>query len=291
MKYILILLFLFIPAFVMQADGVEKSKAQEIYEQANNALKDGKKFRAIELYTKAIKMDPRHVDAYINRAMVFTGMGRLDEALADCSKAIELNPAYMLAYANRGRIYQNKKQHDKAVEDFKKAIELNPKYYVNYLSLVISQLPLNDMDGAIETYTKGIEQISEDNIKEALVFRVERAQLYMIKKDYDNALEDINFIIKASPDSSEAYNKRGVIYKEKGMNDKALADYSKAIELNPKSLAAYMNRTTLYKEMGEYEKSLADCLKVIELASKADEYKKMADELRELIRGNKTEDK
>lgn len=287
MKQYIMLLFCLIISLTATAVEGEKTKAQEAYEQAENARKAGKPLRAIELYTRAIKLDPKYFDAYNNRSAVFSALGRLDEALSDCSKVIELNPDYMPAYANRGRIFQSKNQHDKAVEDFKKAIELDPKYNINYISLAVSQLALKDYAGAIETYTKAIEINTDNKPKESIVFRVERSRLYMLNKEYDKALEDVEAIIKTSPNSAEAFNLRGVIFKEKGMNNEALADYSKAIELDPKNLAAYVNRTTLYKELGEYEKSLADCRKVIELAPKAEEYKKMAEELEALIREGK----
>jgi tetratricopeptide (TPR) repeat protein len=288
MKFLAIALCMMMPLGIFCAEEAEKTKAQEVHEQANKALEAGKRLRAIELYTKAIKLDPKYVEAYNNRALVFSLSNRLDEALADCTKAIEIDPKYMFAYANRGRIYQATGKQDEAIKDFTKAIELDPKYLPNYISLAKSQAAINDKAGMIETYTKGIEQDTEGTKAETGVLRLERARVLIVEKEYDKAVEDLSAVIKASPKSGEAYNKRGVAYDGKGMNAEALADYTKALELDPKNVAAWANRASLYKKMGEKEKALADCEKLLELSPTSEEYKKMADELKAEIEKAKT---
>ena len=44
--------------------------------------------KAIQLYTKAIEIDPNHFKAYLNRGFAFDKIGETDKAIADYSKAV-----------------------------------------------------------------------------------------------------------------------------------------------------------------------------------------------------------
>ena len=48
--------------------------------------------KAIADYTEAMRIDPRHVEAYNNRSVAYMGKGQYDKAIADCNVAIRLEP-------------------------------------------------------------------------------------------------------------------------------------------------------------------------------------------------------
>jgi tetratricopeptide (TPR) repeat protein len=48
--------------------------------------------KAISEYTKAIKLDPKNVDAYYNRALVYEYKNDYDKAISDYSEVIRLEP-------------------------------------------------------------------------------------------------------------------------------------------------------------------------------------------------------
>jgi formylglycine-generating enzyme required for sulfatase activity len=52
--------------------------------------------------------------------------GEYDKAIADCTEAIRLDPKHVEAYHNRGVAYWNKGEYDKAIADFTEAIRLEP---------------------------------------------------------------------------------------------------------------------------------------------------------------------
>ena len=66
-------------------------------------------------------------DGYINRGIAYATIGRRDEALADFTKVIELDPKRINGYRARAMIYREMKKDELAAADEKRAAELSNK--------------------------------------------------------------------------------------------------------------------------------------------------------------------
>jgi uncharacterized membrane protein YhaH (DUF805 family) len=86
-----------------------------------------------------------------------------------------------------------------------------------------------------------------------------------VEEESGKAIDDYNRAIELTPDSADAFYRRGDAYDEMGEYGKAIADYSKAIKLDPNHTLAYYNRGCAYGEIGAYDKAIADYNKAIEL--------------------------
>src|ERR1700752_2228864 len=76
----------------------------------------------------------------------------------DFTKAIELNPKYIDAYINRGRLRHNKLKDNKAaIKDFNKVIELAPKNANAYYYRANAYRSLKDFKNACLSWTKAAE--------------------------------------------------------------------------------------------------------------------------------------
>jgi tetratricopeptide (TPR) repeat protein len=104
-------------------------------EEAHEFSRQFKNEEAIELYDKAIEVNPTVAQVYFNRGACKGNILDFEGAIKDYDKAIELNPDYMEAYGNRGNakinMYTSKgklnltpEQTESACEDFHKATEL-----------------------------------------------------------------------------------------------------------------------------------------------------------------------
>jgi tetratricopeptide (TPR) repeat protein len=92
-----------------------------------------------------------------------------------------------------------------------------------------------------------------------------RAGVWRELGDLERALVDCTNAIRLAPRSAEAYNNRGFMWTEKEEFDKAIADFDKAISLDPTHAPAYDNRGLAWGAKGDNERSLADHAKAIEL--------------------------
>ena len=88
---------------------------------------------AFKDYSKAIEIDPKTVDAYINRGIVCRQRSDYEAAIRDYSKAINLDPKYADAYYNRAVSYFHKKHYDKAWKDVDQAQSLGYQVHPGFL--------------------------------------------------------------------------------------------------------------------------------------------------------------
>jgi predicted O-linked N-acetylglucosamine transferase (SPINDLY family) len=116
-------------------------EAIEVYEKAlllepsyadgfcnmGNALHDkGKMDEAIEAYTKALSIDPDHADAHNNMGNAFRKQGKLDEAIGAYTKALSIKPDYATFFENMGEALKDQGKLEKALSAFDKALSLKP---------------------------------------------------------------------------------------------------------------------------------------------------------------------
>ena len=100
----------------------------------NDAILDGvsalnlnKPEKALEDFTRAVKIDPKRADGYLGRANALNTLGRYQESLEDYDKALEIDPNLANAYVNRGSAYSHLGEYEKAIADYEKGLELDPK--------------------------------------------------------------------------------------------------------------------------------------------------------------------
>jgi tetratricopeptide (TPR) repeat protein len=102
-------------------------KAEELYKQGVSLATAKRYDKAIEAFNKALKIDPKYVNAYWGRGVARAMSGRLDEAIVDYDKALELNACHAWAYYNRGCAWRDKGNYDKAIDDFTRHLEIRPR--------------------------------------------------------------------------------------------------------------------------------------------------------------------
>jgi tetratricopeptide (TPR) repeat protein len=151
--------------------------------------------RAIEIYTEAIRLDPRRAAAYIDRGNSYYNKKDYDRAIQDFTEAIELKPS-TVAFNNRGNAYRARKDYERAFQDYNEAIRLDPNYAFTFNN---------------------------------------RGNGYRERKDYERAIKDYDRAIQLNPSYALAFNNRGLAYSEEKNYDRALADYEAAARIDPQA--------------------------------------------------------
>lgn len=96
-----------------------KQKADQL--AANNRWDE-----LIPVYTEIIAQEQEPHEkarAYVQRGIAYDQIGDHPLSIENCTKALELNPSHINAYIQRGIAYINKDNHDEAIKDFTKILD------------------------------------------------------------------------------------------------------------------------------------------------------------------------
>ena len=142
-----------------------KISFEEIYDKANNLLKNKNYKDALVIYNQAIEKNSRSYMAYYERGYCYTNLGKKSEAKNDYSISISINQSFARAYYWRGGVNYDLGDYVSSANDWKKAYSLDSKdtsayfwylksiYMLAYYNLVLLllekylQLKPSDKDG------------------------------------------------------------------------------------------------------------------------------------------------
>jgi len=79
---------------VDRAAYVDPALSAAAREEGNRLFKEGDFAGAVKSYTESIKRDPSDARGYNNRALAYTKLVALPEALKDAEEAIRVDPAF-----------------------------------------------------------------------------------------------------------------------------------------------------------------------------------------------------
>ncbi len=108
------------------SDEFRRERAMELWNEGLLHQQRGALDLAVELYTKSIELCPT-AEAYTYRGWAYHGMGRIEDAIAECLRAIEVDPTFGNPYNDIGAYLIEKQDFDDAIEWLEKA-KLAPRY-------------------------------------------------------------------------------------------------------------------------------------------------------------------
>ncbi|XP_059408660.1 hsc70-interacting protein-like isoform X2 [Carassius carassius] len=100
-------------------------QAHEKKNEAIGVLGDGDLQRALELFTEAIKLNPKLAILYAKRASVYVKMQKPNAAIRDCDRAISINPDSAQPYKWRGKAHKLLGLWEEAARDLAMACKLD----------------------------------------------------------------------------------------------------------------------------------------------------------------------
>lgn len=118
--------------------------------------------RAISDFNKALEINPRYAEVYLNRGAAYAAKGFYDQAISDYNKALQINPRDNNAYCNRGLAHREKGEFDQAISDFNKALEINPMDAWAYYDKGGVCETIGRVREAVEAYKACIQYASPD---------------------------------------------------------------------------------------------------------------------------------
>jgi len=216
---------------------------------------------------------------YDRKGESFIGAAKYEDAIAEFEKAILIDPRKPDAYINLGYAYHMSMQTDKAVEIFEQALEYAPDNDVLKENLVSvyetkagSLASLSDYENALVYFAK-IERLAPSHPDLFYNMGLMHYQL----KDYREAITYFDKHIDAKPDDEEVLYRKflafwglGTGLEKDGQEELAKDEFSMAIEplqklidLNYEELTYHRGLARIYAKLGDDEAAMLE-LKVVD---------------------------
>jgi tetratricopeptide (TPR) repeat protein len=113
--------------------------------------------KALETYTKALKIDPKNALILNNRGYALGLLDTHEEAIVDLDTSIELDQEFAFAWNNRGFSKLKIGQLEDGLQDIEKSLELDAKNAYAYRNVGLYHFYKKDYQKALELYKKAFE--------------------------------------------------------------------------------------------------------------------------------------
>jgi len=236
--------------------------------------------RAIVLYDRALKLNPKCADSLHGRGLCLAGLERWGEAIDLHRRALgaETNPVRRELYTAAIGMFEKRQPFEYPPES-KQTIAAPPKrdertlrMYAAYIRRALGRAEQRDGKNQKEVLQEMI-----GDLERAIALCPEKPEAYFlrgevrsIQGDQAAALADCNRTIERKPTgvlAFQVYFRRGKALRRAGKTDEALADLSRAIELKANDAEAYHERAHAWEAKGDEDQELADNQKALELGS------------------------
>jgi predicted TPR repeat methyltransferase len=210
----------------MPTNNLEQS--QKYFKKALNQMKSGDANAAESFYKRALRYNPRHLDANYLLGTLYAERGDLISALKFLKSAAEINPRSHMVQNNLGNIYQMTRRFDEAIVCYQRALTAEPNMPEVYNNLGNIYKNLEQFEEA-ETYYRRAILLRPDFVA---CYCNLGSVLRKLKK-FTDGIDAYRKALELSPAYKLAYEGLGICYKETGARDEAIECFNRYLEIDP----------------------------------------------------------
>ena len=222
--------------------------AQDHYNQAKTAARQGMVEEAIRHYRAALQIEPEYGQALTGLGAIFLTRKRISEAETLFQQALKIDPNHATALVNLAMIDQARGEKERALGRLEKVIARNPEFaeaHMNIGSLLASE----------GRYNEAIQHLSKaaDLSPRRPAVRLNLATVYMETQHWNEAEKQFQQVLQQSPDLAYAHFGLGTLQARQELHTRAVASYQKAISLGLKTPRSYTRLGLSLLAIGERE--------------------------------------
>ncbi|MFC1529443.1 tetratricopeptide repeat protein [Gemmatimonadota bacterium] len=196
------------------------------YDRGKDLAACGRVHEAVEAYRQVLNLDPLHVKARNNLALVYDSLGLFDKACEELKTALELDTRNVEVRANLGALLGEHCRFEEAEREFKRALDLapdDPRIRFN-LGLVYFRKGLYSR--AIPEFERTLALQEEHG--EAIYYL---AQSYNLTGQYQLSLERFEALVEFDPGNHRAFWYLGMLCDRLKDYDRARENYQMSYRL------------------------------------------------------------
>lgn len=209
--------------------------------------------KAIDAYIKAIRIDPKSLEAHMKLSELYLYLKAYPRCLAEANEALKIDKNIAKAYFIKGFAYKETADTPKAISSFQTAVELQSDYYDAYIQLGNIEAARKHKI-ALQYYNSAIQL--QPNNTEALY---NRGLLFQNMGMFEKADEDYFLILKIDNTYSNAHYNLGYIDLAYNKDYKsAIIHFTDAIRVNGQYTEAFYNRGVAFELLGDTKSAEKD---------------------------------
>jgi len=261
------------------AVGLKPKNVNVMYELAEMQFLTNQFADANITFERVIQANNKFSDAYSKKAFCLYKLHNFNDMLTVSSQGLRVNKNdewsafYMaVAYDSLGNKTLAEQHYQKAIDlvadDKRKSLNAQ-SYNVFFIGLANTQIDLYKYDKSINTYTIALKTDPQN----AEVLR-KRAQVYVIKQEYQNALNDLNQSIALNNKNYLTFLERASVYKKLGQYQSAINDYGQSIIIDSKCAEGFSGRAQSQFQTGNYKEAVSDYKLALKIKPNEGEWQK-----------------
>lgn len=209
---------------------------------------------AIDLFTRALSIDPDNAFVLFNRANAYFEQGQLTQALGDLEVALQSEPTNALGLLTKGNVLRAMDQPEQALICFDEAVALKPDFHEAWNNRGVVLKCLGRTEDALLSYAEAISHQPENADA--------HNNLGILLMDVGNlahAIPCFKAAIAWKPDTAESYNNLGNAFNLLHQYADALRSFDNAIRLKPNYADAYSNRASALEGLMRLDEAIESC--------------------------------
>lgn len=215
---------------------------------------------AIDSYKQAIRLLPDQIFAWNNLGNLCIKIGRNDEAIVTFSKAIECNPEDSIAWNGLGNVYKNIGYFDDAVNAYRKSIQYTPSFTQPWNGLGDVFSIMGRMEEAARAYQQAI-QINKNYLAPWLGL----GGLHIKQEKFRDAIKVFQRALVIDGKNSRIWNSLGIAQMKCTDLGGAERSFRKAIEVDRVSGISYSNLGLVCAQQKKHDEAIALLQQAVEI--------------------------
>ncbi|MGI0036393.1 MAG: tetratricopeptide repeat protein, partial [Nitrososphaera sp.] len=130
---------------------------RDLYNKGRNQMSNEKFLDAIRSFELAIRVDPKYVDAWVEKGYAHFHLGEYSVAISSYNRAIELDVENAPAWNLKGLAYYKMKNYEKAIDSCEKALDINPSDGMSWYNKACYLTLSGKVDEGLDALRRSIE--------------------------------------------------------------------------------------------------------------------------------------
>jgi putative PEP-CTERM system TPR-repeat lipoprotein len=218
----------------------------------------GNSDKALEIYKKILLINSSESSAIYKTGMIYLAKGDFESAGKAADNLVMRFPKQADGYRLKGLLSYQRKNYPEAMVDLQNSLKIMPTLEAYYF-LGLCYYNRGELETSLSQFRKIL-----DNVPTSRKARLMTGAILLMQKHVDDAITEIQKVLRQNDRDAAAHNLLGNAYMAKGMFTEGMRELNQATKIDPRIVDAYLKKGLFYFSHGkdvEGEAELATAVK------------------------------